>query len=200
MPPQQGFAPPGFAPPPPGPRKARTGLIVGIVVGVVVVLGGGATAFMLLRNSGTTDQSVGRYTKQTSCTKLSAPPYTFTTEQPSKADSVAQILVEECDDTSGEAGSAAAQVMIHTYLGPGGPGVAQRDMDGAGQLVSGTGFENAPAAAYQSDNNGQRCVFRYYRSNEDVDISFFDMTVAHDRAGCVRAGMPLVKQLYQQIG
>jgi hypothetical protein len=41
-----GYGPPqGYGPP---PKKSKTGLIVGIVIGVVVVLGGGATALFLL--------------------------------------------------------------------------------------------------------------------------------------------------------
>ena len=198
--PQAGFGQPGFAQSP-GPRKSRTGLIIGIVVAAVVVLGGGGiTALMLSRNSGQGDQTVGRYTKQPDCTKLGAPPYKFTTVLPSKEDTVMQALNESCQDAVGEAQTVVATVALQTYLGPGGPGVAQRDMDGAGQLVSGNGFENPVAVQYQSDANGQRCVFRYNRSNEIVDIVFVSMTGVHDRAGCLSAGLPLVKQLYSQIG
>ncbi|GAA1984994.1 hypothetical protein [Amycolatopsis minnesotensis] len=41
-PPQQGYPPPGYGPPQygPPPKKSKTGLVVGLVLGIVVVLGG----------------------------------------------------------------------------------------------------------------------------------------------------------------
>lgn len=199
---QQGFQQPPF-PAPPGPPKSRTGLIVGIVVAAVVVLGGGGTAaFLLSHKSAQPDQRVGRYTTQTACPKLNAPPYTFTTTSPSKIDStILQDLTEDCTaKLDPNQPDTSADVTVQTYLGPGGLGVVERNPPTGGQTVSGNGFESPVNVAYASDSNSQRCVFRYSRSNETVRISFFSMAGVHDQATCLSLGLPLAKQLYRQIG
>ncbi|MDT7724145.1 MAG: hypothetical protein QOI21_721 [Actinomycetota bacterium] len=50
-----GYGPPQGYPQP--PKKVRTGLIVGIAIGAVVVLGGGATALFLFMNGGSSGPS-----------------------------------------------------------------------------------------------------------------------------------------------
>jgi hypothetical protein len=204
---QPGYPPPGYqqgypAPRSGGPRKSRTGLIVGIVIAVVVVLGGGgATAFFLLRNSGHGDQRIGRYTTEPACSKLDAPPYRFTAASPATSDSVLDSIGEDCtanlgDDPSG----VSASVNLSTFLGPGGIGVAQRSLTSLGTPLSGHGFENPVDVSYQSDTNGRRCNFQYYRSNELIRITFYAMTGVHDQASCLSTGLPIVTTLYRQIG
>lgn len=205
--PQSGYPQPGFAqqpgypqppaPGPTGPRKSRTGLIVVIVVAVVVVLGGGATAFFLLDKP---SEPTGRYTTQPACAKLSAPPYRFTTSDPSAMDDGA--LKETCTaNLAGDSSAGSGIVTLQTYPGAGGIGIAQRDTIGDNQQVSGTGFENPLNATYQADTgDGGFCAFDYYRSNEFVQIGFRSVPGVHDRAGCVRADLAYVKQLYTQIG
>jgi hypothetical protein len=202
--PQPGFAQqPGYqqqAPAPSGPRKSRTGLIVLIVVAAVVVLGGGTTAFLLLDKP---SQPAGRYATQTPCTKLNVVPYRFTTSSPSATnDQSLQELKEDCTANLGtEPSEGTADVTLHTYLGDGGPGVAQRDTVGDSQQLSGMGFENPVNVTYQSDPSlGASCQFHYYRSNEFVEITFTGLPGVHDRTGCLSVGMPFVTKLYTQIG
>ncbi|HJP79660.1 MAG TPA: hypothetical protein VJ914_35640 [Pseudonocardiaceae bacterium] len=208
--PQPGYPQPGFGhqpgypqqppPGPTGPRKSRTGLIVLIVVAVVVVLGGGTTAFLLLNKP---SQPAGRYATQTPCTKLNVAPYKFTTSSPSAMeDQSLQALKEDCTAKLGsEPTDGTADVTLETYLGGGGPGVAQRDTIGDNQQVSGMGFENPVNVTYQAEPGlGPSCDFHYYRSNEYVQIGFTGLPGVHDRNGCLSVGLPFVTKLYTEIG
>jgi hypothetical protein len=167
---------------------------------IVVVLLGGAAVFLLLDR---TSQATGRYTTQPACAKLNVPPYTFTTTTPSgMADSSVRDVREECTAVLGpDPSDGSADLTLDTYLGSGGVGVARGDTAGDDQQVPGNGFENPVNVTFQSSLGiGKSCDFRYYRSNEHVDLIFISLPGVQDRDGCVNVGLPIVAKLYALTG
>lgn len=83
--PQPAFGQPGYGQPPPQPPRSNTGLIVGIVVGVVAVLAVAIGAIVVVTNSGDSDDQAVATSTTTTETTTTAPTTTRKTTTTTKA-------------------------------------------------------------------------------------------------------------------
>lgn len=185
----------------------RPKLIVLVVV-LVLVIGGGVTALVLLTRP---DEAAGpgRYhpiaRTPTSCFSLSDATFKFTLVGSFPVRDGTTALECGAIGRDGENGPVA-DVIKEVFPDPGGVRTAEdREARDDGTPLSGTGFENDPYVGYTThqDANGDDsddCTVEYRRSNEWVELDFSLLPGVSDQASCRKLVMPYARPFYTSIG
>ncbi|HJP80557.1 MAG TPA: hypothetical protein VJ914_40170 [Pseudonocardiaceae bacterium] len=179
-----------------------------LVAVLVLVVGGGVTALILLTRPSEA-AGPGRYhplvKNPSSCSALSDATFGFNiVTYPPKDGTIAQ----ECFGMARTADNTpVVDVFREIFPDPGGVSAAEnREARGDGTPLSGTGFENDPFVGYLSyvdpsdDEKIDHCTVEYRRSNEWVKLDFSLLPNVSDLASCQKLVVPYARPFYTLIG
>jgi hypothetical protein len=186
----------------------RPKLIVLLVV-LVLVIGGGITALILLTRPSEAD-APGRYhslvENPKSCSSLSDSTFGFTTiaTYPRQDGTTAQ----QCFGMAPTPDNIpVVDVFREDFPDPGSVNTAQsREQRSDGTPLSGTGFENDPYVGYTSrldpydSEKIDDCTVEYRRSNEWIKLDFSYLPGVSDLASCRKLVVPYAQPFYASIG
>ena len=224
--PQQGYPQPGYPQPGyPPPKKSNTGLIVGLIIGVVVVLGGGGVgAFFLLSGNGSSSSAApssskpsgppDKYTTMPDCKKIeqgvqNMPPLESPKgqERASTSGTDIELYSSSCNWYKYQEWSASVTMYLSKSTQPG---------SGAGERYAKAGYENAAddggeeipnmekaaKAAYININSEGQCSIKFYQGNIDTQIivSGPDPMKKVDQKFCKENALKVAKAASHAIG
>jgi hypothetical protein len=222
--PQQGYQQPGYQQPGyPPPKKSNTGLIVGIIVGVVLLLGGGGVgAFLLLSGDGDSSSASpskkagppDKYTSMPTCAKIEAgvnnlPPLESPEGEIPAGNSDSTITLTRSFCTWREPNAPSATVAMYLAKskesGSGnGEAVAKAGVDVAMQDggVEIPNMAKATKALYAKSAYEGSCMIKLYQGNiqAEIIVTGADAAKKVDEKFCKENALKVAKATSEAIG